>query len=259
MARSSRPRSKPTKIDVTILIPAQDEAGNLSALIPEILTALDGEKLEIVVIDDASRDQTAGVVGNLQKSHPEIRLIRNQTAAGKSGALWIGAKSARGEFGITVDGDGQNDPKYLQPMLELLRSDEQVGLVAGQRQRRGDGTFKLIASRIANGARSRLLGDRTWDTACGLKAFRMTAFRALPYFETLHRFLPALMAADGWRVRHLDVVDRPREFGQSKYGILDRLAVGIPDLFGVWWLTRRRRRHAGVKSSLEGQNSRRAD
>ncbi len=233
---------------ISVLIPAQDEAGSLPTLIPEICAALASERFEIIIIDDASRDETAKVVESLKASHPQIRLIRNSTAAGKSGALWVGANAANGEFGITVDGDGQNDPKYLKPMLELLASGVEMGLVAGQRQRRGDGMIKLIASRIANQARSRLLGDNTWDTACGLKAFRMEAFRRLPYFETLHRFLPALMSADGWQVGHVEVVDRPREFGQSKYGIFDRLAVGVPDLFGVWWLTRRRKRQARVKS-----------
>ena len=234
---------------VSVLIPAQDEAGNLKGLLPEICEALKDETFEIVVIDDASKDDTAAVVRSFAETDPRIRLVRNQPAAGKSGALWFGARSASGEFGISVDGDGQNDPQYLMPMLELLRGSSDIGLVAGQRQRRGDGRVKLIASRIANGARSRLLGDNTWDTACGLKAFRLAAFRNLPYFETLHRFLPALIAADGWRVAHIDVVDRPREFGESKYGILDRLAVGIPDLFGVWWLLRRRRRQATVKST----------
>lgn len=234
---------------VSILIPARDEAANLSSLLPEILAALADEAVELVVVDDASGDDTAAVVARLMAAHPQIRLIRNSVAAGKSGALWMAASRARGAFGITVDGDGQNDPRFLKPMLDLLRADDRLGLVAGQRQRRGDNTARLIASRIANAARGRLLGDRTWDTACGLKAFRMAAFRALPYFETLHRFLPALIAADGWRVAHLDVVDRPRRHGRSKYGFWDRLAVGIPDLFGVWWLIRRRRRQARVTAT----------
>lgn len=248
MTANSQTETTKDRIAVSVLIPAQDEAGSLPLLIPEICAALAEQSFEIIVIDDASRDETADVVVALRASHPRIRLIRNDHAAGKSGALWVGAKAANGEFGITVDGDGQNDPKYLIPMLDLLSSGKEMGLVAGQRQRRGDGVVKLVASRIANGARSRLLGDNTWDTACGLKAFRMDAFRRLPYFETLHRFLPALMSADGWQVGHVEVVDRPREYGQSKYGIFDRLAVGVPDLFGVWWLTRRRRRQAQVES-----------
>ena len=237
------------RVSVSVLVPARDEAGNLCDLIPEICAALTGETFEVIVVDDASEDGTSKEVESLMARLPEVRLIRNDTAAGKSGALWIAARAARGEFGVTVDGDGQNDPRFLKPMIDLLRSQTRVGLVAGQRQRRGDGNIKRIASRIANTARSRLLGDHTWDTACGLKAFRLDVFRALPFFETLHRFLPALVAADGWEVDHFDVIDRPREHGVSKYGILDRLAVGIPDLFGVWWLTRRRRRQAAVSYS----------
>lgn len=249
MPRAPQASSERIGIAVSVLIPAQDEAENLTELIPEVLKALNGEELEIIVIDDASRDDTAEVVKILKRSYPQIRLIRNQPPAGKSGALWVGAFAAYGKFGITVDGDGQNDPKYLKPMLASLRAGDDIGLVAGQRQRRGDSTIRLIASRIANGVRGRLLGDDTRDTACGLKAFRMTAFRNLPQFESLHRFLPALIAADGWRVEHLDVVDRPRRFGRSKYGIWDRLALGIPDLFGVWWLACRRRRLARVTTA----------
>jgi len=236
-------------VSISVLIPARDEAENLRELIPEILKSFAGESLEIIVIDDASSDETFELVGAMRVTHPELRLIQNRPSAGKSGALWIGSRFARGEFGITVDGDGQNDPRYLKPMIELLRSSDTLGLIAGQRERRGDGRWRGISSRIANTVRCFLLGDNTRDTACGLKAFRMEAFRGLPYFETLHRFLPALIAADGWQVAHLDVIDRPRRFGSSKYGIFDRLAVGIPDLFGVWWLMRRRRRQAAVESS----------
>lgn len=240
-----------SSVYVSVIVPARDEADNLSSLIPEIVQALDGEAFEIVVIDDGSQDGTAKTVRNLMENFNCVRLVKIHVTAGKSGAIWIGAAAARGVFAITLDGDGQNDPKFLKPMLDLLRADERVGLVAGQRYRRSEGRIRLMASRIANVVRGRLLGDNTWDSACGLKAFRMTAFRNLPYFETLHRFLPALMDADGWRIVHLDVVDRPRAYGQSKYGIWDRLVVGIPDLFGVWWLLRRRRRQAHITSHEE--------
>ncbi len=236
---------------VSVLVPARDEGGNLPGLLPEICAALSGQAFEIVVVDDASTDDSARIVASFRSVHPEIRLIRNRSAAGKSGSLWIAAQAARGELGITVDGDGQNDPRYLMAMIEMLRTQNEVGLVAGQRKRRGDGTLKRMASKIANFTRRWILNDQTRDTACGLKAFRLDAYRALPYFETMHRFLPALFAADGWEVEHLDVVDRPRLFGKSKYGLFDRLAVGVPDLFGVWWLTRRRRRRASLESIEE--------
>lgn len=242
-------KAEHTKSLISVLVPARDEAGSLPRLLPEICAALEGESFEIVVIDDASHDNTLDVVATIMTAHPEVRLIRNQSSAGKSGSLWIGALAARGEFGVTIDGDGQNDPQYLKPMIGILRSDSRVGLVAGQRKQRGGGSIKWLASKIANATRSRVLKDNTWDTACGLKAFRLEAFLALPYFETLHRFLPALFAADNWTVKHLDVIDRPREHGVSKYGVLDRLAVGIPDLFGVWWLSRRRRTRSRVQST----------
>ena len=239
-------------IDVSILIPAQDEAANLGPLLAEIVAVLDGEAFEIVVVDDASTDGTAATVERARQGDHRIRLLSNDVAAGKSGALWRAAHAARGSLAVTVDGDGQNDPKFLPPLLALLRSDPAIGVVCGQRLRRGDGWVKKQVSRIANAVRRRVLSDDTWDTACGLKAVRLEAFLALPYFATLHRFLPALMSADGWRTAHLEVVDRERQHGQSKYGVWDRLAVGIPDLFGVWWLIRRRRRMSEVTTREVG-------
>lgn len=236
-------------IELSIVVPARNEAASLRDLIPEIIAALEGRSFEIIVVDDDSSDGTAELLGALGKADARVRLLRNQPAAGKSGAVWVGAAAARGVFAATVDGDGQNDPAFLAAMLDMLQSHADIGIVCGQRRRRGDGLARLVASRIANAVRRSMLGDATRDTACGLKAFRLAAFRALPYFETLHRFLPALLAADGWRVGHVDVVDRPRRFGVSKYGIWDRLAVGVPDLFGVWWLIRRRRRMARVTTT----------
>jgi hypothetical protein len=138
-----------------------------------------------------------------------------------------------------MDGDGQNDPRFLPNLLMPLRQDPTLGLVAGQRTRRHDGLVKKGVSRLANRLRRAFLQDDTRDTACGLKAMRRDAYLLLPFFDNNHRFLPALFLREGWRITHVAVEDRPRTAGRSKYGILDRALVGLPDLLGVWWLRRR--------------------
>jgi hypothetical protein len=150
---------------------------------------------------------------------------------------------------VTLDGDGQNDPAFI-PVLVAALDDPQVALVAGQRKGRQDGAYKKWQSRIANSVRGRILKDGTRDTGCGLKAFRRDAYLSLPYFDALHRFMPALVKREGFDIAHVDVIDRPRHAGQSNYGLFDRLWVGILDLAGVWWLIRRRRRLPVVQEIL---------
>jgi dolichol-phosphate mannosyltransferase len=233
---------------VSVVIPARNEAGALAALIAEVHGVLAGSAHEIVVVDDGSTDDTPHLLEALQRSDAALRCLTHPASRGKSAAVVAGIRAARGELIVTLDGDGQNDPRFIAPALALL-ADPQVGLVAGQRRERSDGWAKKWGSRLANGVRSWLLGDGTRDTGCGFKAGRRAVLADLPYFEGLHRFLPALVLADGWSVRHLDVVDRPRTSGRSHYGIMDRLAVGIPDLFGVAWLARRRRGRRPPRSS----------
>jgi len=152
-------------------------------------------------------------------------------------------RHARSAIVATLDGDGQNDPAFLPEMVEALqKAGLQAGMVQGQRVGRKDTGFKRWQSKIANGVRARVLKDDTRDTGCGLKCFRREAYLALPYFDALHRFMPALMAREGHKVLHVDVRDRPRLTGVSNYGFFDRLWVGILDLAGVWWLIRRRKR-----------------
>ncbi len=225
---------------VSVVIPALNEAESLPPLIDEITTALAQIEHEIVVVDDASSDGTDAVLAALARDNPRLRYIRQGQTLGKSAGLSSAVGAARGVIAVTLDGDGQNDPAFIPKMLELL-ADPLVGLVAGQRVGRKDSLSKRIGSRIANAVRGAMLGDNTRDTACGLKAFRRAAYLDLPYFDTMHRFLPALFIVDGWKVAHHQVVDRPRRFGSSKYGNLERLMIGIPDLFGVLWLRRRRR------------------
>lgn len=230
-----------TAPEISAVIPAKNEAANLAELVDEIHTALQGREYEIVIVDDGSDDDTPRLLADLAAADPRIVPVSHPRSLGRSAAVYTGTRKARGEHIVTLDGDGQNDPAYI-PVLADRLADPAVGLVAGQRLGRKDTAAKRLASRIANTVRRTLLGDGTRDTGCGLKAYRREAFLALPYFETNHRFLPALFLADGWRIDLVDVVDRPRRHGTSKYGNLDRLLVGIPDLFGVAWLTRRRRK-----------------
>ena len=232
----------PSEPLLSVVIPARNEAENLAELVPEIAAAAGAIAYEVVIADDGSTDDTAGLVGRLAASGLPVRRVVHRRSLGQSAALSSGVRAARGALVLTLDGDGQNDPKPI-PEFVARFSDPKVGLVAGQRLGRKASFAKTYGSRLANAARRGLLKDDTRDTGCGIKAFRREAFVALPYFDTMHRFLPALFQGDGWRVEKIDVVDRNRRHGTSNYGIIDRLIVGISDLFGVWWLLRRRRRN----------------
>jgi glycosyltransferase involved in cell wall biosynthesis len=238
--------------DESVVIPAKNEAENLPGLIAEIHAAMAGRNYEIIVIDDGSTDDTPRLLVEWAQTDPHLVHYRHPSSLGRSAGVYTATRRARGALVVTLDGDGQNNPIYLPPMLDKL-ADPQVGLVAGQRVGRKDTFSKRWASKIANAVRGWFLGDGTRDTGCGLKAFRREAFLDLPYFETMHRFLPALFIADGWKVERLDVIDRPRWHGTSKYGNLDRLLVGIPDLFGVAWVRRRRRRNPMALLRKDGQ------
>lgn len=227
---------------VAVVVPARNEAENLAELLPEIKAALGATPHEIVVVDDGSTDDTAKVVARLAQGGMAVACVTHPRSLGKSAAVMTGVIAARAPLVVTLDGDRQNDPRFIPDLLRQFE-DPRIGLVAGQRVGRKSSLAKKIGSRIANRLRRALLKDATRDTACGVKAFRREPYLKLPYFENMHRFLPALFLGDGWRIAHIDVVDRPREHGLSHYGIFDRLAVGIPDLFGVWWLLRRRRRN----------------
>ena len=177
----------------------------------------------------------------LKAERPWLRQIRHEASCGQSAAVRSGVAAARAPVVATLDGDGQNDPSFIPALLAALESGTNIGLVAGQRVGRRSGGFKKLQSRIANGVRAAILRDGTRDTGCGLKAFRRDAFLALPYFDGLHRFLPALFRRDGYAIAYVDVIDRPRRHGVSNYGLWDRLWVGILDLAGVRWLIRRRK------------------
>ena len=230
--------------EISVVIPLRNEEENIGALIDGILAAMaPGPAFEILAVDDGSTDRTAEVIRARRAAEPLLRLIRHPVSGGQSAAVHSGVLAARGAICVTLDGDGQNPPAELPKLVGPLLTDAtgQIGLVAGQRLRRQDSLSKRLASRAANALRRALLRDGTRDTGCGLKAFRRTAFLALPYFNHMHRYLPALFARDGWRIALVDVAHAPRGGGRSNYSNLQRAWVGAWDLIGVAWLLRRRK------------------
>ena len=237
------PCSDTAAVAVTIVVPVRNEAENVAPLIAEIVSALGGRwSYEIIYVNDGSTDATAERLAAIMKQRGNLRQIRHATSTGQSAAVRSGVRAARGAIVATLDGDGQNNPAFLPDLISGIENGgERVGLAAGQRVGRKDTGFKKIQSRIANGVRSAILRDGTRDTGCGLKAFRREVFLAMPYFDGLHRFLPALMRREGYDIAYVDVIDRPRHSGVSNYGFFDRLWIGIMDLLGVWWLIRRKK------------------
>jgi dolichol-phosphate mannosyltransferase len=228
---------------VSVVVPVRNEAGNIAPLVAEIAAALAGRAFEILCVNDGSRDATEQELRALMTLRPWLRQLRHVQSCGQSAAVRSGVSAARAPIIVTLDGDGQNDPAFIPALLAVLEQGApQVGLVAGQRVGRKASGFKRWQSRVANAVRGAVLKDGTRDTGCGLKAFRRDLFLALPYFDGVHRFLPALVRREGYDVGYVEVVDRPRRHGTSNYGLWDRLWVGILDLAGVWWLIRRRRR-----------------
>jgi dolichol-phosphate mannosyltransferase len=245
---SGLPPSDSASVAVSIVVPVRNEADNVGPLIAEIAAALDGRwAYEIIYVNDGSTDATADVLRAEMKQRANLRQLKHAQSCGQSAAVRSGVRAARGTIVATLDGDGQNDPAFLPALIAAIENGGgRVGLVAGQRVGRKDTAFKKLQSRIANGVRSSILRDGTRDTGCGLKAFRRDAFLMMPYFDGLHRFLPALFRREGFEIGYVDVKDRPRRAGVSNYGFFDRLWIGIMDLAGVWWLIRRKKKQAVV-------------
>lgn len=221
----------------------RNEAENVAPLIAEIAAALDGRWVyEIIYVNDGSSDATGERLAAIMKERASLRQIRHAGSAGQSAAIRSGVRAARGAIVATLDGDGQNNPAFLPELISAIENGgDRIGLVAGQRVGRKDTGFKKMQSRIANRVRNAILHDGTRDTGCGLKAFRREVFLMMPYFDGLHRFLPALVRREGYEIGYVDVIDRPRHSGVSNYGFFDRLWIGIMDLAGVWWLIRRKK------------------
>jgi dolichol-phosphate mannosyltransferase len=248
-------------IEITVVVPCRNEASNILALLDGIVASLTPVgPFEVIVVDDGSDDGMAEVLANARGRFPMLRVLRHDRSGGQSAAIHSGVRAARHDLICTLDGDGQNPPEELARLVQpfLMPGADDLGLVAGQRVGRQDTLARKLASRFANGLRSRILKDGTRDTGCGLKAFRREAFLALPYFDHMHRYLPALFARDGWRIAHVDVTHRPRGGGRSHYSNLQRGVVGIFDLAGVAWLLRRRKKSkpteiASPSAKTEGQ------
>jgi len=235
--------SYPAETAVSIVVPVRNEAENIAPLIDEIAAALDGRwSYEIIYVNDGSTDATSERLVAAMKQQSNLRQICHAISSGQSAAVRSGVRAARGAIVATLDGDGQNNPAFLPALISAIdEGGERIGLAAGQRVGRKDTGFKKIQSRIANAVRNAILRDGTRDTGCGLKAFRREVFLAMPYFDGLHRFLPALVRREGYEIAYVDVIDRPRHSGVSNYGFFDRLWIGIMDLAGVWWLIRRKK------------------
>lgn len=227
---------------VSVVVPVKNEIDNVEPLISEIAAALRGqETFEIIYVDDGSDDGTAKRLVELTEAYPELRVFRHKVCCGQSVAICTGVENALAPIIATLDGDGQNDPADIPAVLKRLRASDQIEktMVAGWRVKRRDTFVRRLSSRVANSIRSSLLKDQTVDTGCGLKVFSRASFMRMPHFNHMHRFLPALMIRGGGQVVSVEVNHRPRERGTSKYGIWNRLWVGIVDICGVMWLIRR--------------------
>ncbi|HSR55316.1 MAG TPA: glycosyltransferase family 2 protein [Alphaproteobacteria bacterium] len=231
---------------LSIVVPVRNESENVLPLVEEIYAALDGgPSFEVIYVNDGSDDDTAEKLSQAAERFDGFKVITHEVSCGQSAAIWTGVKAAEGTWIVTLDGDGQNDPADIPALTEIALKAGVGGplhMVAGIRRKREDNWLKRMSSRIANAVRQALLKDGVRDTGCGLKVIRRDAFLDLPFFDHMHRFLPALIIRGGGEIRCVEVNHRPRLRGTSNYGLFDRLWVGITDLLGVAWLNRRAKR-----------------
>ena len=241
---------------LSVVLPIHNEADNIRPLLDEIYAALAGRTaFEVVCVDDGSTDGTFERLRAAKRAYPSLRLVRHLTQCGQSTAVRTGVKRSRAPWVVTLDADGQNDPADIPQLLAVVSDAAcapDVQLVNGTRQKRRDSWVKKVSSRVANRVRASILGDDTPDSGCGLKLFRRDAFLDLPYYDHMHRFLPALVQRNGGQVISVAVSHRPRSKGRSHYGVLDRLGTGIVDLLGTVWL--QRRAHRPVVEEWQGED-----
>jgi len=229
-------------VELSVVVPVCNEAENVEPLAREIHAALAWRDYEMIFIDDGSTDETAAILQRLRAELPALRVLRHSFRSGQSAAVASGVRAARAPWVATLDGDGQNDPADIPKLLAARDAPEGRGVqlfMGNRKASRKDTAFRKLQSSVANGVRSSLLGDGTPDTGCGIKLFERAVFVELPRFDHMHRFLPALFLRQGARVVSIPVSHRPRMRGTSKYGMLNRLWVGIVDILGVMWLRRR--------------------
>jgi glycosyltransferase involved in cell wall biosynthesis len=233
--------------DYSVVVPVFDEGGAAPALAREIAAAFAGENHEIIFIDDASRDDTKALLVALKAEIPQLRVLSHRKNSGQSRAVRSGVLAARAPIVVTLDGDGQNDPADAPRLAKALKAGPpELALVGGEPVKRQDSSSKRFASKFCNGVRKRMMKDTANDTGCGLKAFRREAFLRLPYFDHIHRYIPALMLREGYQVEFQPVNHRHRESGVSKYTNFGRLKASVSDLLGVMWLQSRARNPQGV-------------
>lgn len=234
--------------DISVVVPVHDEAGAAGPLAREIAAAFAGRSYEMIFVDDASKDATLAELRALMAELPALRVLAHSANSGQSRAVRTGVLAARAPIVVTLDGDGQNPPADAPKLADaLIAAPPTVALVGGRRAKRQDSEAKRWASRWANRIRKRLLKDDADDTGCGLKAFRRDVFLRLPYFDHVHRYLPALTIREGYENRYLDVDHRHRETGRSKYTNWGRLTASLSDLLGVMWLKSRSRQPGAIR------------
>ena len=230
----------PSRPVVTIVLPVFNERLNLGPLMEELATAFEGTPHEIVAVDDGSTDGSLEELLRLSNGSPSLRVLSLERHRGQSAAFAAGFETARGEFILTMDADGQNAPEDGLRLLEVVRGDRSATVAVGYRVGRVDGWWKRVQSRVANGLRDWITGDRVRDTGCSLKVMPRAALGRIPRFDGMHRFLPTLLRLAGEEVVELPVSHRPRRHGRSNYGMWGRVGVGLRDALGVRWYRRRR-------------------
>jgi glycosyltransferase involved in cell wall biosynthesis len=235
--------------EFSVVAPVRNEADNVEQLAKELAETLAGRAYEMIFVDDSSIDDTRARLQGLKDKYPTLRIIGHRKNAGQSRAVRTGVSAARANVVVTLDGDGQNDPADVTGLVgQLTRADASanLALVQGRRDKRSDSGWKRFGSKFANSIRGAILKDRSPDSGCGARAFRRDAYLQLPYFDHMHRYLPALMISEGFEVEERSVNHRPRKHGRSNYTNFGRLADAASDLRGVMWLRRRRKSPGGI-------------